>query len=238
VHAQPSPGPDVLDVCGRRRSPATFPEFHRGRPPRNKGRKYPPAPPSVDELVTFIQSAPDTPVGRRLRAITIVGWRSGLRAAELSQLEERDLNPRDYAITVRRGKGGKRRVSAMDEWGWTELAPWLEERRSYPLGALFCVLQGPTAGAPLSTSQIRRAFRLNTAAAGLRLRIHPHGLRHAHAVELWREGVDIYTISKQLGHANVAITAHYLQGIAPYELLEPIGRRRAPVMPVPRLTHA
>jgi hypothetical protein len=29
----------VLDVCGRRRSPATFPEFHRGRKPKNAGQK-------------------------------------------------------------------------------------------------------------------------------------------------------------------------------------------------------
>lgn len=65
--------------------------------------------------------------------------------------------------------------------------------------------------------------------------MHPHSLRHAHAVELWREGVDIYTISRQLGHANVAITAHYLQSLAPLELLEPIGKRRPPVMPLPSL---
>jgi hypothetical protein len=28
----------MLDAAGRRRSPATLPEFHAGRPPRNKGR--------------------------------------------------------------------------------------------------------------------------------------------------------------------------------------------------------
>jgi hypothetical protein len=26
-----------LDAAGRRRSPATLPQFHAGRPPRNKG---------------------------------------------------------------------------------------------------------------------------------------------------------------------------------------------------------
>jgi hypothetical protein len=30
-------GRDVLDICGRRRSPATFREFHQGRKPRNAG---------------------------------------------------------------------------------------------------------------------------------------------------------------------------------------------------------
>src|SRR5215207_6503139 len=29
----------LLDAAGRRRSPATMPEFHAGRPPRNKGMR-------------------------------------------------------------------------------------------------------------------------------------------------------------------------------------------------------
>ena len=33
----------ALDVAGRRRSPATMPGYHAGRPPRNKGMQYPAA---------------------------------------------------------------------------------------------------------------------------------------------------------------------------------------------------
>ena len=32
---------ELLDAAGRRRSPATLPEFHAGRAPRNKGMRYP-----------------------------------------------------------------------------------------------------------------------------------------------------------------------------------------------------
>ena len=32
----------LLDAAGRRRSPATLPEFHAGRLPRNKGMRYRP----------------------------------------------------------------------------------------------------------------------------------------------------------------------------------------------------
>ena len=39
----------VLDAAGRRRSPATLPGYHAGRPPRNKGRLYPADPPTVEE---------------------------------------------------------------------------------------------------------------------------------------------------------------------------------------------
>jgi hypothetical protein len=34
-----------LDAAGRRRSPATLPQFHAGRTPRNKGMRYPPTHP-------------------------------------------------------------------------------------------------------------------------------------------------------------------------------------------------
>jgi len=41
----------LLDAAGHRRSPATMPGYHRGRPPRNKGEEYPADPPSVEEIV-------------------------------------------------------------------------------------------------------------------------------------------------------------------------------------------
>jgi hypothetical protein len=40
----------VLDSAGRRRSPATMPGYHAGRPPRNKGLRYPADPPAVQEI--------------------------------------------------------------------------------------------------------------------------------------------------------------------------------------------
>jgi hypothetical protein len=36
-----------LDAAGRRRSPATLPQFHAGRPRRNKGMRCPRRPDSV-----------------------------------------------------------------------------------------------------------------------------------------------------------------------------------------------
>jgi hypothetical protein len=47
----------LLDVAGHRRSPATMPGYHRGRPPRNKGEQYPADPPTVEEIVTVMRDA-------------------------------------------------------------------------------------------------------------------------------------------------------------------------------------
>ena len=50
----------LLDAAGRRRSPATLPEFHTGRAPRNKGMRYPADPPTIEEIVA-VMLAPATP---------------------------------------------------------------------------------------------------------------------------------------------------------------------------------
>ncbi len=57
----------LLDAAGRRRSPATLPGFHAGRPPRNKGRRYPADPPRIEEIVAVMRRTGDDPHGRRLR---------------------------------------------------------------------------------------------------------------------------------------------------------------------------
>jgi site-specific recombinase XerD len=46
----------------------------------------------------------------------------------------------------------------------------------------------------------------------VRRRFAPHQLRHAHAVELAREGVPLNVIQRQLGHADLGVTSVYLAG--------------------------
>jgi site-specific recombinase XerD len=77
----------------------------------------------------------------------------------------------------------------MDTWGWEELQPWLEMRVQLPVGPLFCVVNGPTFGRPWSSAAARADLRRTAQAAGVRRRFAPHELRHAHAVEMARDGV-------------------------------------------------
>jgi hypothetical protein len=66
----------ALDAAGRRRSPATMPGLHAGRPPRNKGVRYPAGPPTIEEIVAVMRAAGDNTHGRRLRALIVVPWRA------------------------------------------------------------------------------------------------------------------------------------------------------------------
>jgi integrase/recombinase XerD len=132
---------------------------------------------------------------------------------------------------VRHGKGNKRREVGMDQWGWELLRPWLAYRVQMPVGPLFCVIDGRTRGRPLTTTSVRQQLRRTAAKAGVRRRFAPHQLRHAHAVEMAREGVPLNVIQRQLGHANLGITSIYLQGIDNAEIIDTVHARRAPMIP-------
>jgi site-specific recombinase XerC len=96
----------------RRAPPATLASFHEGHPPRNKGLRYPPDPPTVEEIIAVMGAAGDDPDGVRLHGLIVVLWRAGF--SEALALNETDLDPERGAILVRRGKGGKRREVGMD----------------------------------------------------------------------------------------------------------------------------
>jgi integrase len=108
--------------------------------------QYPPDPPTVEEIIAVMRAAGETPDGLRLRALVVVLWRAGSRISEALALTESDLDAARGAILVRRGKGGKRREAGMDRWALEQLSPWLSTRAALPVGALFCVLRGPTRG--------------------------------------------------------------------------------------------
>jgi site-specific recombinase XerD len=95
----------------------------------------------------------------------------------------------------------------MDRWGWQQIEPWLNFRPALPVGALLCVRQGPTAGRPWSPTAAHGTLRDLAVTAGVRRRFAPHQLRHAHAVEMAREGVPLTVVQRRLGHANLGITS-------------------------------
>ena len=173
-----------LDCAGRRRSLATLSSFHQGRPPRNKGLRYPPDPPTVEKIIGVMCAAGDDTDWLRLRGVIVVLWRAGLRINETLSLTESDLDKRPGSILIRHGKNDRRREIGMDGWAWSALEPWLIERAKLPAGPLFCVIIGPTRGHRWSAGAARLELRRIAIEAGVRRRFAPHQLRHTHAVEM------------------------------------------------------
>ena len=210
--------PAVLyDAAGHRRSPVTMPGFHEGRAPRNKGRRYPADPPTVEEVIAVMRAAGDRADGARLRALVVILWRAGLRIGEALDLAETDLDASRGAVLVRRGKGGRRREVGMDRWAWSQLEPWIASGVS--CRSARC-LRDPRRDRrpPLGVVLGAQATGAHRSKAGVRRRFAPHQLRHAHAVEMAHEGVPLVVIQRQLGHANLGVTSIYLQGIDSSEI--------------------
>jgi integrase len=223
-------GSQLLDAAGRRRSPATVPGFHAGRPPRNKGFRYPPDPPRVEEIIAVMRQAGEADHGLRLRALIVVLWRAGLRIGEAMALTEPDLDPARGSLLVRQGKGGKRREVGMDAWGFEQLRPWLARRVEMPVGTLFCVIDGQTRGRPWT-----RPPPATTCAASQRGRESGDVSRHtsfATPMPLrWpASGCPLNVIQRQLGHVNLGVTSVYLDGIDTAEITETVHARRPPMI--------
>jgi site-specific recombinase XerD len=230
------PRRDHVRAAARCRRPSPLTRHPAGVPrwaaAAQQGDALPADPPTIEQIVTVMRRAGDGVHGRRLRGLIVVLWRAGLRISEALALAEADLDPRRGSLLVRRGKGGRRREVGMDDWAWEQLEPWLQARVELPVGPLFCIVTGPTRGRPWTGGAARAELRRVAREAGVRRRFAPHQLRHAHAVEMAREGVPLIVIQRQLGHTNLGITSIYLQGIDNTEIIDTVHARRAPMVPV------
>jgi integrase/recombinase XerD len=206
----------------------------------NKGRKFPPEPITNEEFALLLAHCTPLRRGReaelsamRLRALLVILYRTGLRISEALSLYEFDLDRSQRRIVVRHGKGDKRRVVVVDEWGWQEIEFWLTVRPEIPAGALLPVIRGPLAGQEMTSPDVRRQMAALRKRAGLRRRVHPHAFRHGFAVDCSRDGIPLYSLQGALGHARLDVTERYLRGIDPMERLAPIAARKAPMVQVP-----
>jgi integrase len=100
---------------------------------------------------------------------------------------------------------------------------WVAARHRLGLSraVLFCTLGGK----PVSDVYVRAMMKRLARKAQVDKRVHAHGLRHTHAFELAAEGVPVNVISRQLGHSSSAVTARYIDHVAPQDVII-MGRAR------------
>jgi len=110
-------------------------------------------------------------------------------------------------VMVRSGKGNKDRLVPIGEPALDALREW---RRETPIaweadGPIFTNLRGGR----LTSRSVENIVARRIAAAGVRTRITPHGLRHCFATHLLDRGADLRSIQEMLGHASLATTQRY-----------------------------
>lgn len=223
----------LVDRLGRPRTPVTLAGAKAGEHPPNYGRRFPAEVLTSAEISRLIGAcARRGPSGLRHRALIVVQWRGGLRCAEALDLELRDVDAAAGTLTVRHGKGNRRRVVGLDPPAFAVLERWLLARSKLgvPRGAkVFCTVTKGNVGAPLRAPQWRDTIKHLGEKAGIEKRVHSHGLRHTHAVELMREGVSLLVISRQLGHASLQTTQRYLDHLEPGEVVSVMQGRDWPL---------
>lgn len=124
---------------------------------------------------------------------------TGLRVSELCDLKLSDVC--NGVITVRWGKGAKRRQVPMNDHAKMALEKWLKVRRS-KTDYLFCTWNGRI------TRQVV-LFHLAEIGKEFGFKIAPHLLRHTFGKSLADKGIALDRIAKLMGHASVNTTAIY-----------------------------
>ena len=190
----------------------------------NRGEKLPGEVLELDEVRALLRGCNRGPTGARNRALIVLLWRAGLRTSEALSLRPGDLDLAGGLVQVRRGKGGRPRWVGMDAEAFGTVEAWLARRAALGINGhapLLCTLEG----APLDTGYCRSMIKRVAGRAGIRRRVHLHGLRHSHAVELVREGAPLPEVQAQLGHSSLSVTSRYLSHVTPRDLAQRASQR-------------
>jgi site-specific recombinase XerD len=167
---------------------------------------------SIDEVRTILiaTAKQDPPKSWRDQALLITMFAGGLRRQEASALDTEHYDEETGAITVRRGKGGKFRMTYLAEGYWAWIAPWAQfqrERGCAPMFVRWDKDAGPTTRR-LSRAGVDHVLGELVELAGI-ADLTPHDLRRTFATDLLESGADILMVQKLMGHADVKTTAIY-----------------------------
>ena len=144
---------------------------------------------------------------KRNRVLLRTLYYAGLRVSELCGLCWRDLKARgetEGQLTAF-GKGSKTRAILLPACLWSELLDLRDgAEEDEP------VFRSRSNAGALDPSQVMRVVRAAASRVGIKSRVSPHWLRHAHASHALDRGAPIHLVQATLGHASVSTTGRYL----------------------------
>jgi len=151
---------------------------------------------------------------------------TGLRLGEAVGLQVGDVDLVRNKLYIRRAirkrqvsspKSGKPRTVDVRPSTIAVLRGWIEMVRAEAAvrGEEACWLFPSATGKPVDEPLIWNALARALKAAGIRRRLRVHSLRHTYASLALQRGVPLLTVSRQLGHASIAITADVYGHLAP-----------------------
>lgn len=158
----------------------------------------------------FLACKDNTVIGCRDLAILVTMFGSGLRRSEIVKLSFFDYLPKESSLKIISGKGNKDRISYIPVKAKEALEAWLQIRGN-SAGALFCRIKKGNIleqNKNMSTQAIYFILQKRAEQAGIQ-NISPHDSRRTYITTLLDNDVDISTVQKLVGHANVNTTLRY-----------------------------
>lgn len=144
----------------------------------------------------------------RDRAMMEVLYGSGLRRAEVCDLNVDDIDLTEKTVIVLCGKGKKQRMSFLSEPAVDALKLYLDVRPQCSSPALFLTIRNGR----ITPRQLWSVFKSHREAAkelGLTKHVVPHTMRHSFATGLYEGGADLRVIQELLGHSSIGTTERY-----------------------------
>lgn len=156
----------------------------------------------------------------RNKVIMLLLIDTGIRLSELIGLKKEQLK---YDYIIIRGKGDKERVVPKSPLLGKWLIKFLTVRESYfAYHAIPDNIFLSRNGKPLTSTMIDNIVKRAGRNCGVSedIRVSAHTFRHTYAQYQLKNGLDIYSLSRLLGHENIAITQTYLNGMKDKEVLQ------------------
>lgn len=148
-----------------------------------------------------------TPDAKKVRAMMAILLDTGMRSSELANLKIEDVNLRDKEIRIYLGKGRKSRTVYFEAKTAKVIWQYLKEYRDRvsPKEPLFLT----QAGNPMVNDNVNKIINRVGKRAGVNP-CNPHRFRHTFAIFYLRNGGDVITLQKLLGHESRDMTNRYL----------------------------
>lgn len=168
----------------------------------------------------------------RNKLIMVILFDTGMRCSELCELKVTDVQ--SNVINIQEGKGKKQRHVPITPAIAKYLMKYqlvrqnyIRDKRGYAEEYLFLSQKGK----PLTKATIERIVGACKEPCNVRaeIRCSPHTCRHYYAQKQLRNGCDMYTVSRLLGHKTITVTKRYLQSITDEDIVE-LGTKTSPLM--------
>ena len=162
-----------------------------------------------------------TYLSARNKLILAIAFDTGARNTEICNIMLDDI--RDNVILIH-GKGNKERQVPLTPYLKRIILKYRRLRDYYFADKLvpYRNLILSRTGRPMTKEAMERVFRQAGERADVRdeIRCSPHTARHYFAQTHLRNGLDVYSVSRLLGHENISITKRYLQSLKDCSIME------------------